>query len=54
MQDDRLRWPDSFAQGPDGTMYVTTSRIMDSAQYKPGAPVELPTQLWRFAPAGRN
>lgn len=28
--DSRLRWPDSFAEGPDGTLYVTASRIQDS------------------------
>lgn len=28
--DPRLRWPDSFAEGPDGTLYVTASRIQDS------------------------
>ncbi|MBR7560065.1 hypothetical protein KC218_26305, partial [Mycobacterium tuberculosis] len=22
VQDDRLRWPDTFAEGPDGTIYV--------------------------------
>jgi len=54
VQDERLRWPDSFAQGPDGTMYVTTSRIMDNAQYKPDAPKQLPTQLWRFPPVEPN
>jgi sugar lactone lactonase YvrE len=27
LQDDRLRWPDTFAVGPDGKMYVTTTQI---------------------------
>ncbi len=48
VQDARLRWPDTFTQGPDGTMYVTTSHIQDSATFKPGAPTALPTQLWRL------
>ncbi|MEM9493567.1 MAG: gluconolactonase, partial [Myxococcota bacterium] len=26
IQDDRLLWPDSFALGPDGLIYVTTSQ----------------------------
>lgn len=29
-QDPRLRWPDTFAQGPDGAIYVTASHIQDS------------------------
>jgi sugar lactone lactonase YvrE len=30
VQDSRLRWPDTFAQGPDGAIYVTASHIQDS------------------------
>lgn len=48
VKDERLRWPDTFAEGPDGTIYVTTSRIQDSAFFKPDAPASLPTQLWRI------
>lgn len=51
IKDTRLRWPDTFAEGPDGTLYVTTSRIQDSAFYKPDAPAALPTDLWSFKPA---
>ena len=47
VQDKRLRWPDTFSQGPDGTIYVTTSHIQDSAFFKPEAPAALPTQLWK-------
>ncbi|KQP41605.1 SMP-30/gluconolactonase/LRE family protein [Methylobacterium sp. Leaf106] len=50
IQDKRLRWPDTFAEGPDGTLYVTTSRIQDSAFYKPDAPAALPTDLWSIKP----
>ncbi|HEV7814153.1 MAG TPA: L-dopachrome tautomerase-related protein [Janthinobacterium sp.] len=50
VQDERLRWPDTLAQGPDGTIYVTTSHIQDSALYRPDAPASLPTQLWRLRP----
>ena len=49
VQDKRLRWPDSMAEGPDGTIYVTSSRIQDNAWFKPGAPIALKTDLWRFA-----
>jgi sugar lactone lactonase YvrE len=48
LKDKRLRWPDSFAEGPDGAIYVTTSRIQDSAFFKPDAPKALATQLWRL------
>lgn len=48
VQDPRLRWPDSFSQGPDGSLYVTTSRIQDSAFFNRDAPLALPTQLWRL------
>jgi sugar lactone lactonase YvrE len=47
-QDKQLRWPDSLAEGPDGMLYFTTSRIQDAATYKPDAPKSLPTQLWRM------
>ncbi|RFB88685.1 gluconolactonase [Rhizobium leguminosarum bv. trifolii] len=30
LRDSRLRWPDTFSQGPDGTMYITASHIQDS------------------------
>ena len=50
VQDERLRWPDTFSQGPDGTIYVTTSHIQDSAFFRPDAPPALPTQLWKLGP----
>ena len=50
-QDPRLRWPDSFAQGPDGTLYVSDSRIQDSAFFRRDAPLALPTRLWRLRPS---
>ena len=25
VEDKRLRWPDTFSEGPDGTVYVTDS-----------------------------
>jgi sugar lactone lactonase YvrE len=35
VQDKRLRWPDTFSEGPDGTIYVTSSRIQDMSWFKP-------------------
>lgn len=52
VRDARLRWPDTFTQGPDGAIYVTTSHIQDSAFFKPDAPPALPTQLWRLCGEG--
>ena len=49
VKDKRLRWPDTFAEGPDGTVYFTTSHIQDSAFFKLGAPIALPTQLWSLS-----
>jgi sugar lactone lactonase YvrE len=48
VQDPRLRWPDTFSQGPDGSIYVTSSHIQDSAFFNRAAPLALPTQLWRL------
>ena len=30
LTDSRLRWPDTFSQGPDGAIYLTASHIQDS------------------------
>jgi sugar lactone lactonase YvrE len=48
VQDKRLRWPDTFAEGPDGTIYVTTSHIQDMSWFKPSSGPRLETQLWRI------
>ena len=49
VQDDRLRWPDSMAEGADGMLYVTASHIQDMAQFT-AAPRKGQTQLFRFKP----
>jgi sugar lactone lactonase YvrE len=51
LTDRRLRWPDTFAEGPDGTIYVTASHIQDSMWFKPDAAPALRTELFSFAPA---
>lgn len=51
LTDRRLRWPDTFAEGPDGTIYVTASHIQDSMWFKPGAPPALRTELFSFTPS---
>jgi sugar lactone lactonase YvrE len=35
ISDVRLRWPDTFTQGPDGTLYITASHIQDSPWFIP-------------------
>lgn len=54
VQDERLRWPDSFAQGPDGAIYVTTSHIQDSMWFRPEAGPAIPTELWRAEEPGAS
>ena len=49
--DNRLRWPDTMSEGPDGTLYVTASHIQDTSWFKPNAPASLPTALFSFRPA---
>jgi sugar lactone lactonase YvrE len=54
VQDRQLRWPDTMSEGPDGTVYVTTSRIQDMSFFKPDAPASLPTSLWRIEQPAAN
>lgn len=51
LTDPRLRWPGTFSEGPDGRMYVTASRIQDTAWFTPGAPSAVKTQLFSFTSA---
>lgn len=50
LADKRLRWPDTFSEGPDGTMYVTASHIQDTCWFKPDAPPSITTELFSFPP----
>ena len=50
VHDRRLRWPDTFSEGPNGTIYVTSSRIQDMSWFKPENGPRLETQLWRIEP----
>lgn len=52
VQDPRLRWPDTLAEGPDGRIYMTSSQIPDMARYhEKGAALREPYALWRLPPA---
>jgi len=48
LTDRRLRWPDTFSEGPDGRMYVTASHIQDTQWFTPGAPPSIRTELFSF------
>jgi len=50
LRDPQLRWPDTFTQGPDGTVYVTDSRIPDMSWFNPNNPIALPTSLYAIRP----
>jgi sugar lactone lactonase YvrE len=47
VSDPRLRWPDSFAQGPGGTLYVSASHIQDSPWFKADAKTT-PSAIFRI------
>lgn len=48
VQDPRLFWPDSLAEGPDGAIYVTASHIPEMKAWQ--GPGITETQLFRFHP----
>lgn len=52
LTDRRLRWPDTFSEGPDGRIYVTASHIQDTYWFVPGAPASVRTELFSFLPEG--
>ncbi|MDM9644814.1 L-dopachrome tautomerase-related protein [Rhizobium sp. S163] len=49
LEDSRLRWPDTFAQGPDGAIYITASHIQDSPWFNQGWTNDAFT-LFKFVP----
>ncbi len=54
VQDARLRWPDSFAIGPDGRLYVTTSQIHLQPQFNGGTGARTePFKVFRIVPASQ-
>jgi sugar lactone lactonase YvrE len=53
LTDQRLRWPDTFSQGPDGTIYVTASHIQDSPWFHV-AWTDKNFTLFKFLPGENN
>lgn len=49
VSDAKLRWPDTFSQGADGDLYITTSHIQDSPWFKPDARTT-PSEIWKIVP----
>ena len=50
VKDPRLVWPDTFAEGPGGALYVTNSAIQNSPRYNPHGWTERTFNLWRIVP----
>jgi sugar lactone lactonase YvrE len=50
LTDSRLRWPDTFAEGPDGSLYVTASHIQDSPWFHPAGWTDKNFTLFKFKP----
>ena len=50
LQDSRLRWPDTFSQGPDGAIYITASHIQDSPWFHPAGWTDKNFTLFKFMP----
>ena len=50
VSDPRLVWPDTFAEGPDATLYVTNSAIQNSPRYNPHGWTERTFNLWKIVP----
>lgn len=49
--DPKLEWPDTFSQGPDGSIYITASHINDGPQYNHGKSTRtMPYAVFKFMP----
>jgi hypothetical protein len=51
IKDDRLEWPDTFSEGPDGAIYITASHINETPPYNEGKSARRePFALFKFQP----
>jgi sugar lactone lactonase YvrE len=49
--DPRLQWPDTFSEGPDGSIYITASHINDSPRFNQGKSTrKQPYMVFKFKP----
>ena len=50
-EDSRLQWPDTFSEGPDGSIYISASHINEGPNYNQGKSVrKLPYGVFKFRP----
>ncbi len=48
--DDRLQWPDTFTEGPDGSLYISASHINESPPFNDGISTRTqPYGVYRFS-----
>ena len=51
VKDNRLQWPDTFSEGPDGSIYITASHIHESPTYNKGFSTrKLPYTVFKINP----
>ncbi len=51
VSDPRLQWPDTFTEGPDGSIYITASHIHETPKFNKGQSTrKLPYTVFRFKP----
>lgn len=51
VEDPRLEWPDTFSEGPDGAIYITSSHINDEPQFNHGKSTRTkPYSVFKFMP----
>jgi sugar lactone lactonase YvrE len=51
VSDPRLQWPDTFTEGPDGSIYISASNINNSPTYNEGKSTRtLPYAVFKFKP----
>ncbi|MCU1299431.1 MAG: hypothetical protein JWO91_3709 [Acidobacteriaceae bacterium] len=49
--DSRLQWPDTFAEGPDGAIYISASHINESPIFNEGKSTRTqPCGVFKFKP----
>jgi hypothetical protein len=50
-KDDRLEWPDTFSEGPDGAIYISSSHINETPPYNEGKDARhTPFTVFKFQP----